>query len=127
MDEILERKCARPVETKYWPVDILLGMPDHIHIFVGHRPTQSCSELMQKVKENSTKWINERRLTKSKFLWQEGFGAFSYSKSSANNVCNYILNQKSHHKKKNFFEEYRGILKEFEVEYDDRYLFKEPV
>ncbi len=76
------------------------GMPDHVHILVGLRPTQSVSELMQDIKGNSSKWINGKRLVAGKFEWQEGFGAFSYGKSQIKDVIRYIENQEHHHKKK---------------------------
>ena len=100
------------------------GMPDHIHILFGMRPTQSLSDLMQKVKQDSSKWINKNRFIKGKFSWQAGFGAFSYSKSQLPRVINYIQNQENHHKKKSFTEEYLDFLNEFDVNFDDRYLFK---
>lgn len=103
------------------------GMPDHIHIFIGMRPTQSISDLMQDIKGNSSKWINEKNFLKAKFEWQEGYGAFSYSKSRVNNVIDYIKNQEEHHKKESFIEEYLRFLKAFEIEYDKRYIFKELV
>ncbi len=103
------------------------GMPDHIHIFFGMRPTQSLSKLMQQVKEDSTKWINEQDFLREKFQWQEGFGAFSYSRSQIGAVCKYIENQEEHHRKKTFFEEYIELLKAFEIDYDERYIFKNPV
>lgn len=103
------------------------GMPDHIHIFIGMRPTQSISDLMQDIKGNSSKWINEKNFLKAKFEWQEGYGAFSYSKSHVNNVIDYIKNQEEHHKKESFIEEYLKYLKAFEIEYDERYIFKELV
>ena len=99
------------------------GMPDHIHILLGFRPYQSLSDLMQDIKGNSSKWINERKLVRGKFSWQEGYGAFSYSKSEIINVIEYINNQEMHHKKKSFSEEYLEILNEFEVEYDEKYVF----
>jgi putative transposase len=101
------------------------GMPDHVHILFGFRPTQSLSELMQDVKGNSSKWINENEFINGKFTWQEGFGAFSYSKSHVPAVIKYIQNQEIHHLKKSFLEEYREFLELFEVEYDERYIFKE--
>ena len=100
------------------------GMPDHIHILFGMRPTQSLSDLMQKVKQDSSKWINKNRFVKGKFSWQAGFGAFSYSKSQLPRVINYIQNQENHHKKKSFTEEYLDFLNEFDINFDDRYLFK---
>jgi putative transposase len=100
------------------------GIPDHIHVFVGMYTTQSMSELMQDVKEYSSKWINKNGYTKGKFQWQDGYGAFSYSKSHIDNVYKYIMNQKEHHKKKTFIEEYIEFLEKFEVPYDERYIFK---
>ncbi|WP_316795841.1 IS200/IS605 family transposase [Pedobacter agri] len=101
-------------------------MPDHIHILVGLRTHQSISSLIQNVKAESSKWINDQCFLKSKFSWQEGYGAFSYSKSDLPNVIRYIQNQKEHHKKENFLDEYTKFLKEFEIEYEDKYIFKEP-
>lgn len=103
---------------------IINGMPDHLHLLIGLRPTQSISDLMQDIKGNSSRWINERNLVPGKFSWQEGYGAFSYSKSELSNIIHYIDNQESHHKKKSFMEEYIELLEEFEIDYDERYVFK---
>lgn len=103
------------------------GMSDHIHILIGLRPTQSMSDLMQDIKGNSSKWINENKLIREKFEWQEGYGAFSYSKSQLKNVIEYIENQELHHQKKTFLEEYVNFLEKFEVDYDEKYIFKELV
>jgi len=100
------------------------GMPDHLHVFFGMRPTQSLSDLMQDIKGGSSKWINERKFTRERFEWQEGFGAFSYSKSQASQVIEYIHNQELHHQKFSFMEEYKRLLTEFEVDFDERYVFK---
>jgi putative transposase len=102
------------------------GVEDHIHIFIGMRPSQSLSDLLQDIKSGSSKWINDNKLTKRKFAWQEGYGAFSYSKSHVPNVIRYIHNQEEHHRKMTFLEEYEDFLKKFEVDYDRRYIFKEP-
>jgi hypothetical protein len=99
-------------------------MPDHIHILFGLRPSQSLSELLQDIKGSSSKWINERKFVKGKFSWQEGFGAFSYSKSEISKISHYIDSQRIHHSSKTFSEEYIEMLNEFGVEYDDRYIFK---
>lgn len=101
------------------------GMPDHIHILVGFHTTQSISDFMRDVKANSSKWINENKLTKKKFEWQTGYGAFSYSKSHMKNVVNYINNQKQHHHKQTFLEEYKDFLEKFEVDYNFEFSFKE--
>ena len=102
------------------------GMADHVHIFFGMRPTQSLSDLMQDVKGNSSKWINEKKFIESKFEWQSGFGAFSYSKSQVSTVIGYIQNQENHHRKITFLQEYKKFLDKFEADYDERYIFKLP-
>ena len=99
-------------------------MPDHIHILFGLKPSQSLSDLMQDIKGSSSKWINEKRFVRGKFSWQEGYGAFSYSKSEVPNIINYIHDQTIHHKRKTFSEKYLELQKEFEIDYDDRYVFK---
>lgn len=100
------------------------GMPDHLHIFFGLRPTQSISNLMQKVKGDSSKWINEKGVLRHRFSWQEGYGAFSYAKSQVPSVIRYIQNQEQHHKKETFIEEYIKFLKAFGIEYAERYIFR---
>ncbi|MDR0969943.1 MAG: IS200/IS605 family transposase [Lentimicrobiaceae bacterium] len=100
------------------------GMPDHIHILFGFRPTQALSNLMQEVKRDSSEWINKEKLTMGKFSWQEGYGAFSYSKSHISQVANYIETQSEHHKKRSFIEEYKKILQDFDIQYDEQYIFK---
>jgi putative transposase len=100
------------------------SMSDHLHLFFGFRPNQSLSDLMKTVKGESSEWINKERFNSSTFRWQEGYGAFSYSRSQIKNVADYIANQEEHHRKRTFLEEYKHFLKKFEVEYDDRYIFK---
>lgn len=102
------------------------NMPDHLHLFIGLNPEQSLSRLMQQVKGDSSEWINKERLTGQKFNWQGGYGAFSYAKSQIKNVARYIENQQAHHRKKSFLDEYRKMLNDFEVDYNELYLFKEP-
>ncbi|PUU68818.1 IS200/IS605 family transposase [Flavobacterium sp. WLB] len=101
------------------------GVSDHVHILIGIRPAQSISELMKSIKQNSSKWINENKFTNIHFEWQEGYGAFSYSKSQLSAVADYIENQEEHHKKKTFKEEYINFLEKFEVDYDEKFIFKE--
>jgi len=103
------------------------NMPDHMHLFIGLNPKQSIAELMRLVKGDSSEFINKESFTKRKFQWQEGYGAFSNSKSQINAVVNYILNQQKHHLKKSFKEEYLEILKDYGVEFDDKYIFKDLV
>lgn len=99
-------------------------MPDHVHILFGMRPAQSLSDLLQDIKGSSSKWINERKFIQARFSWQEGYGAFSYGKSQLPQIIRYIENQQIHHQKKTFIEEYKEFLAAFEVEYDERYIFK---
>jgi putative transposase len=103
------------------------SMPDHIHTFIGMRPHQSISSLVQNVKSESSKWIKENKFCRSAFTWQEGFGAFSYSKTHVPDVIRYIQNQEAHHKEETFVDEYKKVLKAFEIVYDERYIFKELV
>ena len=100
------------------------GMPDHIHILIGMRPSCCLSDLVREIKKSSTTFINENNFVKSKFRWQSGFAAFSYSNSALNNVIRYILNQKIHHRKKDFNKEYIENLEKFEVEYRPEYVFE---
>jgi len=102
------------------------SMPDHVHIFIGMRPDQSISALVQSLKTETIKWIKEQKLCLN-FAWQEGYGAFSYSKSHVSNVIHYIQNQEQHHKRETFLEEYKRLLKAFEIEYNVRYIFTEPI
>lgn len=99
------------------------GWQDHVHILFGMPVTSSIAEFMSAVKANSSKWINEQHFVKEKFQWQEGYGAFSYAKSQRDIVVRYIMNQEEHHKIKSFKEEYKKMLTDFEVDYEDRYLF----
>ncbi len=101
---------------------IVNGVSDHVHVFVGLRPSMCISDLVRDIKNNSANFINENNWVKGKFAWQEGYGAFSYSQSAVDNVYNYILNQEAHHSEKEFRVEYIEFLKEFEVEYDEKYL-----
>ncbi len=114
------------VQNNKHKVIAINNMPDHLHLFVGLNPNQSISEMMKLVKSDSSEWINKQRLTKCKFHWQEGYGAFSYAKSQIDTVTKYIHNQEEHHKKISFMDEYRVLLEKFDITYDERYIFKEP-
>lgn len=100
------------------------GMPDHIHILLSIKPNTNLSDLVRDIKANSSKWINSQQFVKCKFNWQEGFGAFSYSSSHLNNIIAYIDNQKQHHAKISFKEEYIQTLKNFDIDYDEKYIFE---
>ena len=99
------------------------GVADHIHILIGMKPTCCLSDLVREIKKASNAFIKEKKLTPYKFEWQEGYGAFSYSHSALNNVIKYVNNQKEHHKKKSFREEYKDFLIRFKIEHEDQYLF----
>ena len=100
------------------------NMPDHAHILIGQRPDSSLSDLVGDIKAGSTNFINRNRWIKGRFNWQEGFGAFSYSRSQLGAVINYIQNQQKHHQKRSFRDEYVALLDKFDVPYDERYIFK---
>ena len=121
--EELYRYITGIVQNHGHKVLAINGMPDHVHLFFGMRPTQSLSELMQAVKGDSSKWINEKQLVRGRFSWQEGYGAFSYSKSHVPNVIQYIKNQEQHHRTRTFIEEYHDLLDKFGVSFEKRYSF----
>ena len=97
---------------------------DHTHIFVGMHPAISVSKMIEQIKSGSSNWLNSKKYIKGKFCWQDGYGAFTYSKSHIDKVVKYILNQPEHHKKKSFREEYLSFLNKFDIEYDPKYLFE---
>ena len=101
------------------------GMSDHIHILIGLRPVQSISSLVNDIKSNSSKFINEKRFLPVRFEWQKGYGAFSYGRSQIPMVIDYILNQEKHHETKSFRAEYLNFLRKFEIDFDEAYVFNE--
>jgi putative transposase len=100
------------------------GVADHIHLLVGYKPNQNLSDLVRDIKCNSTNWINDNHLTNTKFNWQEGYGAFSYTHWDLDKIINYIINQKQHHQKQSFMDEYTMLLKDFQIDYEDKFIFK---
>jgi REP element-mobilizing transposase RayT len=98
------------------------GTQNHIHIAIGYKPHQLIPDLLQDIKANSSKWINEKKFVRGKFNWQAGYGAFSFSHSQIDNVVKYIMNQEQHHKKKTFKEEYIQILKKYDINFDEKYI-----
>ena len=115
MSGIIKNKGQKPI--------IINGVEDHVHVFIGLKPSMALSELVRDVKNNSTNFINENNWLPRKFSWQAGFGAFSYSHSQIQNVYQYILRQEEHHKKKTFREEYLESLDKYEIPFEERYLF----
>jgi len=103
---------------------IVNGVHNHVHLFIGLRPSMALSDLVRDIKNNTSNFINDQRFLPGKFSWQEGFGSFSYAHSQIGNVYQYILKQEEHHQGKTFREEYLGFLHKFEIEYDEKYLFE---
>ncbi len=106
---------------------IVNGVEDHLHCLFAMKPTTRISDVMQSAKAKSSKWINETGKYPYRFEWQEGYGSFSYSRSQLDAVYHYIENQEKHHHSETFIDEYVNLLNKFEVDYDDRYIFKEPM
>ena len=103
---------------------IINGMPDHVHILIGANPNDSISDLVASLKRDSSSFINSKKWFKGKFHWQDGYGAFSYGRSQLDKIYNYILNQEKHHAERTFCEEYKELLRKFEVKYKEKYLFE---
>ena len=122
-EEELYKYIAGIVRNKEQKILAINGMSDHIHILIGMRPSCCLSDLVREIKKSSNDFIKEKKFTKYKFQWQEGYEAFSYNHSNLNNIIGYVLNQKEHHKKKTFKEEYIDFLKKFEIEFEEKYLF----
>jgi len=120
----LHKYIAGIIKGKEQKSIIVNGVADHVHCFVGLKPSMAISDLIRDIKNNSTNFINSKKFVKGKFAWQEGYGVFSYSHSQINDVYSYILNQQEHHKKQTFKEEYLEFLNRFGVPYDERYLFE---
>jgi putative transposase len=123
-EEELYKYITGIISNKNQKLIAINGAEDHIHILIGMKPSCCLSDLIREVKKSSNAFVKEKRFTKFKFDWQDGYGAFSYSQSALDNVIAYIQNQKEHHKKKTFKQEYIGFLKKFQIEYDEKYLFE---
>lgn len=121
--ESIHKYISGIVENREQKMISIFCMPDHTHMLVGLKPSNSISDLVRDVKAGSSKYISENDYVKGKFNWQDGFGAFSYSRSQVPSVANYIANQEEHHRKTTFREEYINILKKLEIDYDEKYLF----
>jgi len=120
-EEELYRYITGIVQNKEQKMLAINGMPDHLHIFLGMRPTCCLSDLVREIKKSSNSFINDRNLSAYKFRWQEGFGAFSYAHRDVDRIVRYILNQKEHHRKQNFRKEYDTLLAEFEISPHEKY------
>ena len=123
-EEVLYKYISGIINNKEQKLISINGMPDHIHLLIGMKPTCCLSDLVREIKKSSNDFVKEKKFVKGKFTWQEGYGAFSYSHSSLDNVINYIKNQKKHHQKKTFKEEYLELLHKFEIEFKSEYLYE---
>ncbi len=123
-EEELFKYITGIVQNKNQKMLAISGTKDHIHFLIGMKPSCCLSYLVREIKKSSNSFVNEKKFVKFKFDWQEGFGAFSYSHSALDNVIAYIQNQKDHHKKKSFREEYVDFLMKFKIKYKEEYLFK---
>ncbi len=121
--EDLHKYITGIVQNKKCKMIAVNSIPDHIHIFIGLHPAICISDLVKDIKVATNEKIKNEKWIKSKFEWQNGFGAFSYSKSHIDSVCKYIANQEEHHKRVSFNEEYINFLKKFEIEYNPKYVF----
>lgn len=119
----LQKYITGIIQNKKQKLYAIYCMPDHVHIFVSMGPELAISDLVRDVKANATSFINDKRWVEGHFEWQRGFGAFSYSESQVKAVVNYVLNQREHHEKKTFREEYIELLKQFDIDFDNKYLF----
>jgi putative transposase len=100
------------------PVRIINGMPEHVHLLFLQNPKMPITDIIKQVKGNTSHWVNEQNLMQDKFAWQTGYAAYSVSESQLERVFQYIRNQKEHHQKKTFIQEYdayilaHGLVKE---------------
>jgi putative transposase len=99
------------------------GDVDHVHILAKLKPSVAVSEILNRIKANSSKWINENNKSTRRFGWQEGYAAFTVSESQAPNVRAYIRHQEEHHKKLSFQDEFIALLEKHGVSYDPRYIW----
>ena len=120
----LQRYITGIVTAQRQKLIAINNMPDHAHILIGQRPDSALSDLIGDIKSGSTNFINRQRWVKGRFNWQEGFGAFSYSRSQLDAVIRYVKNQQKHHQRLSFRDEYVKLLDKFDVPYDERYIFK---
>jgi len=122
-EEELYKYITGVIKNKDQKLLAINGTSDHIHILIGLRPSCCLSDLIREIKKSSSTYIKNKKFSKFKFQWQEGFGAFSYSHSALDNVIAYISNQKEHHKRHTFRDEYKALLTKFQIEHKDEYLF----
>jgi putative transposase len=99
------------------------GMPDHLHILIGLKPSMALADLVRDIKADSSTYVNKKKWVRGKFTWQEGYGAFSYGHSQLNTIVRYIQNQEKHHSRRTFKNEYLSLLRKFDIRFQDKYVF----
>jgi putative transposase len=115
MSGIISNKKHKPLAIN--------GVGDHVHILFGLNPSVALSDIVRDIKNNSSRFINEKRWVAGHFEWQAGYGGFSYSRSQRSDVINYIYNQEEHHRMNSFRREYLDILNSFEIDFEEQYVF----
>ena len=123
-EEELYKYITGIVREKQQKMLAINGTSDHIHFLIGMRPSCCLSNLVQEVKKSTNNFISEKKFCPFHFEWQQGYGAFSYSHSALDKMIGYIQNQKEHHRKRTFREEYVEFLEKFGVDFKEDYLFK---
>lgn len=123
-EEELYKYITGIIQNKGQKILAVNGMPDHLHLLIGLKPSCCLADLVREVKKASNAFVQEKQFCRFKFEWQEGYGAFSYSHSALDNVVAYIANQKEHHRNKTFREECVAFLHKFQVEFKQEYLFE---
>ena len=121
--EELHRYITGIVRNKGQKLITINSMADHIHILIGLRPAMALADLIRDVKSDSSDWINRKKFARGKFAWQEGYGAFSYGHSQLDTIIRYIQNQEKHHRRKTFRNEYLTLLRKFQIEFKEEYVF----
>jgi REP element-mobilizing transposase RayT len=122
--EEIQKYITGIVQNRNHKMLSIFCMPDHTHLLIGMKPSSAISDMTRAIKAGSSKFINDQRWIRDRFNWQEGFGAFSYSRSQIGTIIKYISRLEEHHATTAFREEYLGFLKQFEIDYDDRYIFE---
>jgi REP element-mobilizing transposase RayT len=123
MEELCKYMHGILINLKQYPLAIS-GHKNHVHLFFEQNPDTTLSDIVEKVKANSSKWMNLHKKLSGHFEWQRGYGGFSYARSQRNEVIQYIMNQEKHHQEKTFRDEYKAILMNYEIDFDHRYLFE---
>lgn len=119
----LEKYITGIVQNHHHKLLAIGTMPDHIHIYLGYNVNHLIPDLVEEIKTSGNKWIRDNHLSKFRFEWQKGYGAFTHPRSHLDKIVKYVLTQEENHRKKSFREEYLNILKQHEVEFKDEYVF----